>query len=106
MRKSLTATGGALLAAAVLFGAAGSAVADDGKDYAWAEEWLKHPQHCGLGMNDDSTYQHITKHGVFAGTRDADVCKKMESKDHREHWAGDDDSDDDDYGDGNGFTVD
>ncbi|MEV0999825.1 hypothetical protein [Nonomuraea sp. NPDC050202] len=95
MRKSLTATGGALLAAAVLFGTAGSASADGKKDHAWAERWNKHPQHCGLGMNDDSTYSHITKHGVFLGTRDADVCKKFESKDYKEDWSG---HEDDDYG--------
>ncbi|TYB60262.1 hypothetical protein FXF51_32250 [Nonomuraea sp. PA05] len=99
MRKSLTAAGGALLAAAVLFGTAGSVAADEGKEPVWSEHWAKHPQNCGLGMNDDSTYQHVTKHGVFAGTRDADVCKKFESKDYREHWSGDDDDDDDDDGD-------
>ncbi|GAA4905901.1 hypothetical protein HD597_003143 [Nonomuraea thailandensis] len=92
MKKSLIATGGALLAAAMLFGTAGSASAGDEKDYAWAEEWAKRPKHCGLGLNDDTTYHHITKHGVFAGTRDSDVCKKSDSKD----WS--DDEGDDDYG--------
>ncbi|WP_043627278.1 hypothetical protein [Nonomuraea candida] len=78
MRSSLIAAGGALLAAAALFGSAGSAAADIGRDWDhWNEQY---PGHCDLGLNDDTTYHHVTKHGVFAGTRDADSCKEQEKK--------------------------
>ncbi|MCF6472785.1 hypothetical protein FAF44_30965 [Nonomuraea sp. MG754425] len=94
MRGSLIAAGGALLAAATLFGAAGPAAAD-----IWTD-WTHHyPEHCNLGVNEDSTYHHVTSQGVFAGTRDADACKKEHGwhhgwgyRDHhhhdhdRKHW--------------------
>ncbi|TDD24437.1 hypothetical protein [Nonomuraea diastatica] len=63
MRSTLIATGGALAAAAVVFGA-GAAAADSSR----------HPRHCDLAVNEDSTYHHVTDHGRFAGTRDAKVC--------------------------------
>ncbi|MET8865421.1 hypothetical protein ABZW11_20995 [Nonomuraea sp. NPDC004580] len=88
MRSSLVAAGGALLITAAVFGTAGSAAADIWSDHSWNE----HPRACGLVLNDDSTYHHITKHGVFAGTRDADACKDG----HKHHWGWDDDADDDD----------
>ncbi|GAA3556572.1 hypothetical protein GCM10022419_041330 [Nonomuraea rosea] len=70
MKGSLIAAGGALLAAAVLFGTAGTAAAD-----TWTDWNHQYPDHCGLGVNEDTTYHHVTHHGVFAGTRDADGCK-------------------------------
>ncbi|MFC4011213.1 hypothetical protein ACFOY2_28580 [Nonomuraea purpurea] len=70
MRCSLIATGGALLAAAAVFGSAGAATAD-----IWTD-WTHHyPSNCGFGVNEDTTYHHVTPHGVYAGTRDADGCK-------------------------------
>ncbi|HEX4812956.1 MAG TPA: hypothetical protein VFV66_09410 [Nonomuraea sp.] len=84
MRSSLTATGGALLAAAALFAGAAPAAAD-GND-SWGD-WSKHyPHKCSLGVNDDSTYHHVTKHGVYAGTRDADGCKSHSKKDDDHKW--------------------
>lgn len=69
MKGSLSAAGGTLLIAAALFGTAGAADAD-----VW--DWNRHyPDHCSLGTNDDSIYHHVTKHGVYAGIRDADACK-------------------------------
>ncbi|MFB4277927.1 MULTISPECIES: hypothetical protein [unclassified Nonomuraea] len=70
MRSSLIAAGGALLTAAALFGTAGTAAAD-----IWIDWTHTYPRHCALGVNDDTTYHHVTDHGVFAGTRDADGCK-------------------------------
>ncbi|NRQ36119.1 hypothetical protein HII36_30430 [Nonomuraea sp. NN258] len=69
MRVSLIAAGGALLAAAAIFGTAGAASAD-----------FSDPQNnvtdCALGTNDDSTYQRVLPNGaVMSGTRDADACK-------------------------------
>ncbi|SEG99820.1 hypothetical protein SAMN05444920_11496 [Nonomuraea solani] len=69
MRSSLIA-GGALLAAAALFGSASPAAAD-----IWTDWNHTYPKDCGLGLNEDTTYHHVTHHGVFAGTRDADGCK-------------------------------
>ncbi|MEO3791689.1 hypothetical protein ABGB14_15900 [Nonomuraea sp. B10E15] len=63
MRSTLIATGGALAAAAVVFGA-GAAAAESGR----------HPHNCDLAVNEDSTYHHVTHHGRFAGTRDIDAC--------------------------------
>ncbi|MBF8193912.1 hypothetical protein ITP53_51210 [Nonomuraea sp. K274] len=81
MRGSLIATGGALLAAAMVFGSAGTAAAD-----IW-NDWTHHyPAHCDLGVNDDSTYHHITDHGVFSGTRDADACKGHNGWAHNGKW--------------------
>ncbi|MFC5827480.1 hypothetical protein [Nonomuraea insulae] len=75
MRKTLIAAGGALLTAAALFGTAGTAAAD-----IWTD-WNHHyPDHCGVGVNEDTTYHHVTEHGVFAGTREADGCKAGD------HW--------------------
>ncbi|MEV0618977.1 hypothetical protein AB0I81_37055 [Nonomuraea sp. NPDC050404] len=90
MRSTLIAAGGALLTAAALFGTAGAAAADQWYDEAWNNSY---PSHCGLGVNEDSTYQHVTKHGVFAGTRAADGCKGGKYDDH-----GADDRYDDDNG--------
>ncbi|GGT05660.1 hypothetical protein ACFFV7_09195 [Nonomuraea spiralis] len=89
MRGSLIATGGALLVAAAVFGMAGVAGAD-----TWSDEKHWHPDNCSLGTNDDSTYLHVTRDGVFAGTRDADACEKK--KDHHgfapwESWGRDHD---------------
>ncbi|MGW0804014.1 hypothetical protein [Nonomuraea sp. NPDC002799] len=70
MKSSLIAAGGVLLAAATVFVSAGSANADQ-----WVD-WTHHyPNHCGIGVNDDSTYHHVTRNGIYAGTRDADACK-------------------------------
>jgi len=74
MRSSLVAAGGALLIAAAVFGTAGTAAAEIWSDHRWNER----PRACGLVLNDDSTYHWVTKHGVFAGTRDADACRKLE----------------------------
>jgi hypothetical protein len=98
MRSSLIATGGALLAAATVFGSAGTAAAD-----IWTD-WTHHyPAHCTVGINDDTTYHHVTHHGVFAGTRDADACKKDKGWPHDDKWGhdhkwGHDDKDDKDHG--------
>lgn len=79
MKGSLSAAGGTLLVAAVLFGTAGAASAD-----VW--DWNRHyPDHCSLGTNDDSIYHHVTKHGVYAGIRDADACRN----DDHGRWDGD-----------------
>ncbi|MCK2216146.1 hypothetical protein MF672_020425 [Actinomadura sp. ATCC 31491] len=81
MRRSLIAAGGAFIAATVMFGgvaAAGGNPNDEWNDqwtHAWGHWAHESPQDCALGMNDDATYHHVTKHGVFAGTRDADACK-------------------------------
>lgn len=78
MRSSLIAAGGAFLAAAVLFGGATPATATADRD-RWDESWSNwaqhYPERCGLGLNDDTTYHHVTAQGVFAGTRDADACR-------------------------------
>ncbi|WP_188197421.1 hypothetical protein [Nonomuraea sp. SYSU D8015] len=84
MRSSLIATGGALLAAAVLFGGAAPATAgdDSGTRDRWNDSWgdwsQHYPQHCDVGVNDDQTYHHVTKQGVFAGTRDTDGCQNTD----------------------------
>ncbi|MEW1847004.1 hypothetical protein AB0392_54400 [Nonomuraea angiospora] len=68
MRNSLIAVGGALLAATALYGSVTPAMADtDSKHH--------NPKHCGLGVDDDITYHHVTDHGVFAGTRETKACK-------------------------------
>ncbi|MEV0387345.1 hypothetical protein [Nonomuraea sp. NPDC050643] len=72
MRSILIATGGALLTAAALFGTAGPAAADPWTDW---NNTHTYPRHCAAGLNEDTTYHHVTHHGVFAGTRDADGCK-------------------------------
>jgi hypothetical protein len=97
MKGSLIATGGALLAAAVLFGTAGTAAAD-----TWTDWNHTYPDKCGLGVNEDTTYHHVTDHGVFAGTRDADGCKGgfVYGWGHHGHendsWGHHEDGDDDD----------
>ncbi|MFG1694954.1 hypothetical protein [Nonomuraea sp. NPDC049309] len=74
MRSSLVAAGGALLITAAVFGTAGTAAAA-----TWSnQKWNDHPRACGLVLSDDTTYHWVTKHGVFAGTRDADACRRYE----------------------------
>ncbi|NBF00558.1 hypothetical protein FE391_10005 [Nonomuraea sp. KC401] len=81
MRSTLIATGGALAAAAVVFGA-GAATAASGHN----------PRHCDLAVNEDSTYHHVTEHGRFAGTRDIDAC--VPGRHHHHHdWRGNPDRD-------------
>ncbi|MFG1703077.1 hypothetical protein ACFLIM_07780 [Nonomuraea sp. M3C6] len=77
MRSSLIATGGALLAAAALFGSAGAAAAD-----TWTDWNHRYPDHCGLGVNEDTTYHLVTRYGIFAGTRAAGC------KDSHPWWGG------------------
>ncbi|KAB8195365.1 hypothetical protein FH608_013520 [Nonomuraea phyllanthi] len=83
MRSSLIATGGTLLAAAALFSSAAPATAG-------SADWNhRHPDHCWLGVSEDTTYHHVTSHGVFSGTRDADGCNKGSwghHDDHHSHW--------------------
>ncbi|MFI6633846.1 hypothetical protein ACIBI7_33640 [Nonomuraea fuscirosea] len=87
MRKSLIAAGSALLTAAALFGTTGTAAAD-----IWTDWNHTYPKDCGVGLNEDTTYHHVTDHGVFAGTRDADGCKggghQGHHGDHGDHWYG------------------
>ncbi|SDK61379.1 hypothetical protein [Nonomuraea jiangxiensis] len=86
MRSSLIAAGGALLAAAALYGTAGTAAAG-----TWKDGDSHYPQHCDIGVNDDSTYHHVTHQGVFAGTREADGCKNWDHKHkHKHHGWGED----------------
>ncbi|TMR90818.1 hypothetical protein [Nonomuraea basaltis] len=79
MRSSLIAAGGALFAAAALFGSASPAAAVKGLDHDnWGDQFSS-LSNCVLKANEGLVVQSVTKEGVFSASSNSSSCKASDA---------------------------